>query len=179
MKAREYRSPVLAGGVDCPTNLVFNDLFEIALIPGGCITAAKKLKSPIVFTSIQQELSIVAEDTSLVGVGVDGTLVKGLGGIMVATNIFEEAGVVAEDSGVVGVGGDGAFVEILGSIVIIAKSSEELGVVAEDAGARGVCFDGAFGQPPPVTNRHARGICFDGTFEHALGGIVVSANSHE
>lgn len=111
VKAGEHRSPVLAGSVDCPTNLVFNDLFEIALIPDGCITAAKKVKSPIVLASIQQELSIVAEDTGLVGVYFDGTFVVGLGGIVVAANSFEEAGVVAEDSGVVGVGVDGAFVE--------------------------------------------------------------------
>lgn len=62
MKAGEHRSPVLVGGVDCPANLVFNDLFEIALIPAGCITAAKKVKSLVVLASIQQELSIIAED---------------------------------------------------------------------------------------------------------------------
>ena len=144
MKAGEHRSPVLAGGVDCPANPVFNDGFEIALIPGGCITAAKKVKSLIVLASIQQELSIVAEDTGLVGVYFDGTFEHALGGIMVATNIFEEAGVVAEDNSVVGVGVDCAFVEILGGIVVAANSGEEVGVVAEDACALGVCFDRTF-----------------------------------
>ena len=74
MKAGEHRSPVLAGGVDCPANLVFNDLFEIILIPGGCITAAKKSKSPIVLALIQQELAIVAEDNGALGVGVEARL---------------------------------------------------------------------------------------------------------
>lgn len=118
MKAGEHRSPVLAGGVDCPANLVFNALFEIALIPGGCINPVKKVKSLVVLASIQQELSIVAEDTGLVEVYFDGTFEHALGGIMVAANIFEEAGVVAEDNGVVGVGVDGAFVVGLGGVVV-------------------------------------------------------------
>ena len=92
MKAGEHRSPVLAGGVDCPANLVFNDLFEIALIPGGCITAAKKVKSLVLLASIQQELAIVAEDTGVVGVGVDGTFEEGFGRIVVVANIGEEDG---------------------------------------------------------------------------------------
>ena len=57
----------------------------------------------MITTNIGEEVSVVAKDVGLVGVGLNGAFVAVLGGIVVAANIGEKESVVVEVTGLLGV----------------------------------------------------------------------------